>query len=98
MAIPGGAHDPPASIIGSELSVYFAPALRFAPSRCPKPLRQGLRLFMHKKPQYPRDVDNPSVAVLDLSGWGYAGSGLYNALGRAVVLPHLSGAAFRFAH
>jgi hypothetical protein len=53
---------------------------------------------MHKKPQYPRDVDNPSVAVLDLSGWGYAGSGLYNALGRAVVLPHLSGAAFRFAH
>jgi hypothetical protein len=30
--------DAPASIIGSELSRYGAPALRFAPSRCPKPL------------------------------------------------------------
>jgi hypothetical protein len=27
----------PASIMGSELSVYLAPALRSAPSRCPKP-------------------------------------------------------------
>jgi hypothetical protein len=55
-------------------------------------------LCAHKQPQYARDGDNPSAAVLALSGWGYAGSGLYNALGRAVVLPHLSGAAFRFAH
>ena len=52
---------------------------------------------MHKKPQYARDGDNPSAAVLALSGWGYAGSGLYNALGRAVVLPHLSGVALGFA-
>src|SRR5215213_5405343 len=41
MTIPGGAgttHPPvlgaPASLIGSELSVYLAPALRFAPVLC----------------------------------------------------------------
>src|SRR5215208_3738687 len=40
----------PASLIGSELSRYGAPTLRFATPRCPKRCWQGLRLCMHKKP------------------------------------------------
>src|SRR5215204_6716210 len=40
----------PASIMGSELSVYLTPALRFAPSRCPKTSLSCARYSVPKVP------------------------------------------------
>src|SRR5215213_2590214 len=39
----------PASIMGSELSVYLTPALRFAPSRCPKTSLSRARVTAYRK-------------------------------------------------
>jgi hypothetical protein len=58
----------PASIIGSELSVYLAPALRFAPPRCPKPSTRALPFPTSGSPNLcPRTPTKLTFLVVEFS-------------------------------
>ena len=74
-----------ASLIGSELSVYLTPALRFAPPRTPKRLRDSPAVLAHNTQRY----GHPLAGGPGPMGAGLSGSGLYNACiaGRVVFYP-----------